>query len=131
MSRSLDIAKSVTEGELEYISKADYGQDSGIHKEALRKLIFEQHCIVNDDQYWFPYEVVELTRWRCKEGHEREFAICNIIIALSILAGTDLSNDPSDMIDTIAPEYDKLPEELRETVINILIQANEKNTANQ
>jgi hypothetical protein len=123
MNQALKFVKGITSDELKFISMADYGQDSERHLEALKKLIFEQNCIVDHEQSWFPYEVVELTRWSCKEGHEREFAICNIIIALSIIAGADGSNEPTYMLDTIAPEYDKLPDLLRELVVNLLVEA--------
>lgn len=55
MEQSLNLIKSVSESELELMSKADYGQERMRHKEALRKLIFEQNGVVNADQYWFPY----------------------------------------------------------------------------
>ena len=123
MKTELEIVKGITEGELEYISNADYGLDAKKHKEALKTLIHVQNCVIQDSQYWFPYEVVELTRWFCKEGHEREFAMCNIIIALSIIAGADGDNDPRYMLEEIAPEYEKLPASLKEPVLNILRQA--------
>jgi hypothetical protein len=126
MKQALEIAKSITEEEMEFISKADYGNESRRHKEALRELIFSQDCLVNSEQSWYPYEVVELTRWECKEGHEREFAICNIIIALSIIAGKDSSNDPEYMMETISSEYDKLPNDLRDIVLSLLIEAEER-----
>jgi len=126
MEEALKLAKSITSEEIDFISMADYGNDSTQHKEALKKLIFDQGCVVTKDLPWCPYEVIELMRWSCKEGHEREFAICNIIIAISVVAGTDLSNEPQHMLNTIAPEYDKLPENLRELVLNILIKADEK-----
>jgi len=126
MNQALIFTKSIAPEELKFISEADYGQDSEQHLQALEKLIFEQDCVVNQKQYWFPYEVVELCCWRCKEGHEREFAICNIIMALSIIAGADGSNNPKHLLDTIGPEYDKLPVPLRELVVNLLIEASDK-----
>ena len=126
MEEALKLAKSITPNEIDFISMADYGNGSVQHKEALQKLIFDQDCVVTEDLPWRPYEVIELMRWSCKEGHEREFAICNIIIALSVIAGTDLRNEPQYMLDAIAPEYDKLPDNLREFVVNILIKADEK-----
>ncbi|BFM06930.1 hypothetical protein [Halioxenophilus aromaticivorans] len=126
MNQALEYAKSINLEEIKFISMADYGQDSTQHLESLKKLIFEQDCVVNGDQYWFPYEVVELARWNCKDGHEKEFAICNIIIALSIIAGADSSNDPTYMIDTNASEYDKLTEPVRDLVLGVLIKAAKK-----
>jgi hypothetical protein len=123
MNDALDFTKSITEEELSYISQADRGEDIELHKAALRKLIFEQECIVNKDQYWHPYECVELNRWICEQGHEREFAICNIIIALSTISGADITNDPDYMLDIIADEYDELPTNMRELVLSCLISA--------
>lgn len=71
MNQALEFVKGITTEELKFISMADYGQDSDRHLETLKTLIFEQDCIVTQDQNWYPYEVVELTRWRCEEGHER------------------------------------------------------------
>lgn len=124
MQTPLEFVKSITDDELDYISRAD-SDDEEIHKSALKSLIFDQDCVRHDDQYWHPYECVELRRWTCYPGHEREFAICNIIIAISITSGADGSNDPDDMLTTIAEEYDKLPSNLRELVLNSLLKASE------
>jgi hypothetical protein len=125
MEQAISLIKSISESELDFISRADYGQEYLRHKEALNKVIFEQNGIIKSDQYWFPYEVIELSRWSCKLGHEREFAICNVIIALSILGGTDGSNSIEYMLETLSSEYEILPVELKEVVINILIRAKE------
>ena len=125
MEQALNLIRSISESELEFISKADYGQEFLRHKEALKKLIFEQNGIVNADQYWFPYEVIELSRWSCKEGHEREFAISNVIIALSILGGADGSNSVEYMFEQLSNEYESLSSELKEIVTGILFLANE------
>ncbi len=125
MEQALNLIRSISESELEFISKADYGQEFLRHKKALKKLIFEQNGIVNADQYWFPYEVIELSRWSCKEGHEREFAISNVIIALSILADADGSNSVEYMFEQLSNEYESLSSELKEIVTGILFLANE------
>jgi hypothetical protein len=124
MQTPLELAKSITDDEMDYISCAD-GDDEEIHKSALRSLIFDQDCVCRSDQYWHPYECIELRRWTCKQGHEREFAICNIIIAISIISGADFSNDPDYMLTTIAGEYDKLPNSLRDLVLSSLRKASE------
>lgn len=121
----LELVKSITEDEIDFIAHADYGQNADQHSKALRELIFEQDCIVTDDQYWYPYECIELIRWTCKEGHMREFAFCNIIIAISIISGADNTNDPDRMLKTIPHEYDKLPDDLREIVLSMLLNASE------
>ncbi len=121
----LEFVKSITEDEINFIANADYGEDADLHSKALRELIFKNDCILSDDQIWYPYECVELVRWECKEGHMREFAFCNIIIAISIISGADNTNDPEYMLNTITHEYDKLPEDLRELVLSMLIRASE------
>jgi len=55
----------------------------------------------------------------------REFAFCNIIIAISIISGADNTNDPDRMLKTIPHEYDKLPDDLREIVLSMLLNASE------
>jgi hypothetical protein len=121
----LALVKSITADEINFIAQADYGEDAVQHAKALRHLIFDQDCVVTDEQFWYPYECVELARWTCKDDHMREFAFCNIIIAISIMSGADIVNDPEYMLITIAQEYDKLPEDLREVVLTILIRASE------
>lgn len=125
MEQAIKLIKSITESELDFISKADYGKDSSRHKESLKKLIFGQNGIIDADQYWFPYEVVELSRWSCKEGHEREFAISNTIIALSILGDADNSNSIEYMFQQLSNEYESLSPELKEIVTSALFLANE------
>ncbi len=123
MNEILDFIKSITETELNYIAAADYGRDIDKHRNALKDLIFVQNGIVQKGQYWYPYEVVELNRWSCKEGHEREFAICHLIIALSIIAEADISNSASQMLENLQREYHKLPKDLYELVVNAMSQA--------
>ena len=126
MQTPLDFAKSITDDEIDFISRNDGTDedDVAIHKCALRSLIFEQDCNVNlSIQYWHPYECVELGRWSCQKGHEREFAICNIIIGISIISGADYSNDPNYMLEKIAGEYDKLPNQIRQLVLDTLLRA--------
>ena len=125
MQQAINLIKSISESELDFISNADYGQECLRHKEALKKLFFEQNGVINSDQYWFPYEVVELSRWSCKKGHEREFAISNVIIALSVLGGADGSNSIEFMFEQLSNEYEGLASELKKVVTDILFLANE------
>lgn len=120
VDKALAFIQSITEDELDFIANADYGVHANRHKDALRTLIFEQNGVVQDKQQLYPYEVVELARWRCQTGHEREFAICNIIVALSILAGEDCTNDPDYMLQKLASEYEKLTPELSKFVTDLL-----------
>lgn len=64
----LTLAKSITDDEINYICKAE-GNEIEIHEAALRTLIFDQNCVPNNQQYWHPYECVELNRFFCKPGH--------------------------------------------------------------
>ena len=123
MNEILSFIESISEAELNYIAAADYCRDIDQHKNALKELIFLQNGIMQKGQYWYPYEVIELNRWSCEEGHEREFAICHLIIALSIMAGTDISNSASHMLEKLENEYQKLPKELCELVVNAMSEA--------
>lgn len=126
MNEIINFIESVSEVELDYIAAADYGRDVDRHKKALKDLIFSQHGVMHKDQYWYPYEVVELRRWSCQQGHEREFAICHLIIALSIIAGTDISNCPTSMLEDLSHEYEKLPKEIYTLVIDAMTEASLK-----
>lgn len=46
--------QSVTIAELGYISQADYGSRADRHYNALRQIIFEQNCRVDESQNLFP-----------------------------------------------------------------------------
>lgn len=115
---------SITEDELRFIAHADRAQDIEKHYLALKHLIFEKQGIYSQELYWYPYEVVELTRWGLEKGHEREFAISNCIIAQSIIAGTDGSNDTDFMLAQLMPSYVELPDQLSKLVIEHVLFAN-------
>ena len=120
MEKALQLIKSISESEIDFICHADYGQDVSIHKAALKNLIFDNQCVVSRDQYWYPWEVVELARWELKEGHEREFAICNALIAIAVINGSDRTNSIADMFETLSSEYDKLQAEIKQIVTDVL-----------
>ena len=123
--------KSITENEIKFIAERDYGADTEKHEYELRKLIFDQNGVISSNQYWYPYEVVELCRWSYEIGHEREFVICNIIICLSVIAGTDNKNDPEYMKEVLKKEYDKLDSSNYDLIFKILtetIKAQEKSS---
>lgn len=117
----IELAKSITDDEIHYICQIE-GYEIEIHEAALRTLIFDQNCVTNiSEQYWHPYECVELNRFSCNPGHEREFAICTIIIAIFMHADADTGDkNPHDMLQDYAGEYDKLPDNLRELVLTAL-----------
>ncbi|MEZ4382584.1 MAG: hypothetical protein R3A79_14700 [Nannocystaceae bacterium] len=112
-SQYLSFIQSVTEDEINFIAGRDYEMDVKRHTKALRKLIFEQNGIVSEEQHWYPYEVVELCRWHCEDGHEREFAICTVIVCLSIQEGADTTNDIEYMIGVIEKHLSKLDPKTR------------------
>ena len=56
----LQIAKSLTEEEREWIAHADYGADVKKHLRALNELLQTNDCIYPSGEVWFPTEVVEL-----------------------------------------------------------------------
>ena len=74
------IVTSITESEPTFIAGLDYGQKQDQHLDALRKVIFEQDGVSTRPQYWFPYEVIELGAHSLESGHEREFAICTLLV---------------------------------------------------
>ena len=110
--------ESITEEELQFISAADYEQDIEKHYKALKKLIFEQKGIINNEQSWFPYEVIELSSNSLKEHHEREFVICTLLIILNVNAGTDLTNDLEYKFSSFSGEYAKLSKPLSELILS-------------
>lgn len=55
-------------------------------------MIFEQNGLITGEQYCYLYEVIKLCRWRVEPNHDREFAICNYLIAKNILWHTDANN---------------------------------------
>ena len=115
--------KTITGHEIRFIAGKDYGADCDKHENELKKLIFEQNGVLNGKQFWYPYEVVELCRWSCEKGHEKEFVVCNVIICLSIIAGTDVTNDPAYMKEALQKEYDKLDKPNYDLIANILTEA--------
>ena len=86
---------SITEDELAFIGALNYGQQSDQHLVALRRLIFEQGGIPTAGQIWFPYEVIELGAHHLQPGHEREFAICTLLVIGAVEVGFDSSTDLS------------------------------------
>jgi hypothetical protein len=108
---------SVSDDELAFIASSDYGQGKEQHLEALRALIFKQHGRLQKEQYWYPYEVIELCSNSVKPGHEREFAICTLLVIAAVKCGADPSTDLRSKFQDRAEEYDRLPETLREEVL--------------
>jgi hypothetical protein len=112
-----NIIQTITDKELRFISSADYGQDASEHCDALKTVIFHQKGIISNEQYWFPYEVIELCSNSLKENHEREFVMCTLLIILNVSAGTDKTNDLEYKFNSFSSEYDKLSKPLSELII--------------
>ncbi len=109
---------AVSESELAFISSLDYGQDTQRHLEALHTVFFGQGGIVKSDQRWFPYEVIELGSNALTPGREREFAICTLLVLANVAAGVDTSTDVQAKFEDRASDYDRLPPDLREEILN-------------
>jgi len=112
------VVRTMTEGELAFIAGLDYGQDAQRHLESLRAVCFKRGGIVTSEQQWFPYEVIELGSNALTHGHEREFAICTLLVLANVAAGVDTSTDVQAKFAARADDYDRLPGELREEILN-------------
>lgn len=112
-----EVVFSISEEELDYISGLDYGQYVEDFRRDLKKVIFEFEglFVVNKPSY----EVVQLGRHFAYEGHEREFAICNCLVAQNVLWDVDHSNEVAWMLEKIE-EYNKLPDYLFTKVMRCL-----------
>ena len=110
----IEFIRSITEDEIEFISKLDYEQDSSEHAAALRKVIFEQSGKVLESQYWFPLEVLELGANDLISGHEREFTICTLLVLLNS------PDEKYEKLESSASYYDQLPEEYRDLILQVL-----------
>lgn len=108
---------SATERELDFIAGLDYGIGHERHLEALRKLIFGQHGLLEEDQCWYPYEVIELGSHHLQPGREREFAICTLLVIEAVRTGRDRWTELSDKFNDRASDYDALPPALRDEIL--------------
>ena len=115
---------SATYSELDFIARRDYGVESEKHLGALRRVIFEQSGIPLSGQEWFPYEVIELGAHHLQAGHEREFAICTLLVIGAVEAGFDTSTDLSQKFHDRAADYDALPVSLRDEILAAYTRAN-------
>lgn len=109
---------SLTENEQVYISDANCGQDAQKHLEALREVIFRQGGKLQGDQHWFPYEVIELVAHAYKPGHEREFAICTLVVIEAVASGFDKATNLAEKFNQRARDYDALSAQLRNEILN-------------
>ncbi len=104
--------------ELAFIGALDHGQDAEQHLAALRSVLSERGGIVGDGQHWYPYEVIELGAHWLQPGHEREFALCTLLVIENVAAGTDTSTDLVAKLAERAADYDRLPAPLRDLILS-------------
>ena len=139
ISRGLEVSKSVpnnvvkfiqsiSEDELDFISQLDYGEASDKHLVALKQVIFEADCKLSNelDQSWYPYEVIELGSHVLKEGHEKEFTICTLLVLYAVITGYDISTDAHYNLECRASDYDKLPNEYSDFIVTAYREAIKK-----
>jgi hypothetical protein len=104
--------------ELVFIASLDYGQGAEQHLAALRSVLSERGGIVGDGQHWYPYEVIELGANWLQPGHEREFALCTLLVIENVAAGADTSTDLVAKLAGQAADYDRLPAPLRDLILS-------------
>ena len=114
---------SLTDDELKFIAGRDYGVDSDLHLEALRKLIADQGGLPTEGQFWYPYEAIELGANSLIPGHEREFAACTLLVLRAVASGYDTSTQLDWKLSDRAQNYDQLPSNLREAILDAYAQA--------
>ncbi len=115
---SLQLISTISESELSFIAALDYGKDDNQHLEALRAVVFSQAGVIQEHQYWYPYEVIELGSHALTAGHEREFAICTLLVINAVSSGADISTDLIEKFEQRAQDYDQLPEALKSEVLH-------------
>jgi hypothetical protein len=98
--------------ELEFIASLDYGQGTEEHLAALKSLIFERECNFRDDEYWYPYEVIELGSYSVQSGREREFVLCCLLVLEAIKRGFDFTHNRESKFSEIEPLLPELPSEM-------------------
>ncbi len=111
------LISTVTDSELRFIAERDYGQGADEHSVALHQVIFEQRGVPSKEQYWYPYEVVELGSHALEPGHEREFALCTLLVLEAALGGFDRNVNLAEKLARMARDYDALPPELRDVIL--------------
>ncbi len=79
----IEFIQSITESELRFIAKSDYGTDADDYYKSLKSVIFGQGCIMTTSQSYIPGEVISLCSNYPTEKHEREFTICNLLVIIN------------------------------------------------
>ena len=112
------LISTATEAELAFIANLDYGQGVGQHLAALNDLIFHRRGEFQDGDLWYPYEVIELGANSVHSGHEREFAICSLLVIHAVVSGFDTRTDLADKFSTVDFSIDNMPAELVELLLH-------------
>jgi hypothetical protein len=89
----IEFIQSITDKEIRYIANSDYGDSADIYYDLVKKVIFNQSCIMTLDQHYSPGEVIALCSYYPEKGHEREFCICRLlyIINRGVFGANDLA----------------------------------------
>ncbi len=75
--------QSITIAELGYIAQADYGWKADQHYAALKQIIFEQNCRVDESQSLYPGEVVYLRSLVYEKEYARAYVMCLLLLVYS------------------------------------------------
>ena len=114
-----ELLHSLTEAELGFIARLDYGADWERHIAGLRSVVARGGEVRMADEYWYPYEVIELGKNDLKHGHEREFAACLAIVLSNILSAADEMNDASGILERVNANVSALPPTLRDLITSL------------
>lgn len=119
----MELLKSLTHDERKFIAERDYGVDADVHLHELNKLIDVQSGALQEGQYWYPYEVIELTTNSLVPGHEREFVACTLLILHAVASGYDTAANLDWKFNDHAVDYDLLPPDMRDMVLSAFMRA--------
>ena len=113
----VEFLQSLKAEELRFIADQDYGQDSDRHFEALQEVVA---CggQFPAGEHWYPYEVVELTANALSPGHEREFAVCTLLVIAAVVSGHDKSIGLDAKFRDLAESYGNLEPTYRESILS-------------
>ncbi|MBS0372851.1 MAG: hypothetical protein JSS57_27055 [Proteobacteria bacterium] len=101
---------TASEQELWFIAGLDYTQDQEKHFQALKELIFQRNGTFLPTNTWFPYEVIELGANSAQVGHEREFAICSLLVIHGVASGFDTWTELEQKFSNASFTENMLPE---------------------
>ncbi|NIB45233.1 hypothetical protein HBA55_37020 [Pseudomaricurvus alkylphenolicus] len=104
----IDFIQSVTEKEILYIANRDYGDSADEYRDLLKKVIFNQSCIMTLEQHYSPGEVIALCSSYPEYGHEREFCICLLLYIIN--RGVFGANNLAAQLEANESLYRSLPE---------------------